>query len=120
MTSNSSSTGFLTGAAKVAAAAVVAFGLSATFKPGEARAGHDWVGPAIAGAIFGAAIAHHHKHYKRRHAYKHHHARKHRPYRNHYAYKHRHRPHHRHYGYSRGYYAPAIVIPLPGIYLGFH
>ncbi|GIL02966.1 MAG: hypothetical protein BroJett030_28650 [Alphaproteobacteria bacterium] len=68
----------------------------------QARA-HDWVGPAIVGALIGGAIAHH--------AYRHHH-RYARPYHRKYAksYRRHYRPH--------AYYAPAIVVPLPFVYVG--
>jgi len=90
-------------ATRLVLAGAVAVGLSTTMKPQEARANHNWVGPAIAGFIVGAAVAHsaqRHRHYKKRYAYGH-------PKRRH---------GHVQYGYAPTYYYPApVVVPMFGI-----
>lgn len=65
-------------------------------------AAHDWVGPAIVGAIIGGAIVDN--------AYRHRYWKQHRHYRKPARY---HRPRH----YRPRYYAPAVVVPLPFLFV---
>jgi hypothetical protein len=99
-------------AARLALAGAIAIGLSASAIPTEAQASHRWIGPAIAGVVIGAAIAHHaHKrHYHSSHAHYGYPKYKYR------KYAHRHRPRVVTYGYAPMYYYPApVVVPMFGI-----
>jgi hypothetical protein len=89
--------------------ALIAVALAMAVQVKQAKAG-DWVLPALAGVVVGAAVAHHADRYhygKRYHS---------RYYAKHPRYKRYHRPYHRVY-----YPAPVVVVPMPfiGIYTGW-
>ena len=87
----------------VAIFAAASLALAVQTKP--AVAGNNWIGPAIAGVIVGAAIAHAHHHHK---------------YRAKRYYKRRHVRHYRRPRHVHGYYAPVVVVPFPFIAFGVH
>lgn len=94
---------------RIAALALVAV-LATTFGLAiDARraAAHDWVGPAIVGAIIGGAIVDN--------AYRHGYWKRHRHYRKPARY-YRSR-HYRPRQYRPHYYAPAVVVPLPFLFV---
>lgn len=88
-------------AIRMTVATLLALALAFAANVTQARA-HNWVGPAIVGALIGGAIVHHA--YERRHRH----------------YRHRH--YDRRAKYNRRYYhgapVPVIVFPLP--YVGMH